>query len=91
MCWLMERCWTYLTRPGKGLRQGDPLSSYLFILCMESLTSLIKKYERKGDLHDIKVCMGAPFLLLIFFLLTFVFYFAEHKKKKQIFCIISLV
>jgi hypothetical protein len=46
--------------PGRGLRQGDPLSPYLFILVTEGLSTLIKKSVACGDIHGVKVCRGAP-------------------------------
>ncbi|MCH84971.1 RNA-directed DNA polymerase (Reverse transcriptase), partial [Trifolium medium] len=46
--------------PGGGLRQGGPLSPYLFILVAEGLTSLINKAVANGELHSVKICRGAP-------------------------------
>jgi hypothetical protein len=46
--------------PGRGLRQGDPLSPYLFILIIEGLTSLLIKSVACGDLHGVQICRGAP-------------------------------
>ena len=46
--------------PTRGLRQGDPLSPYLFLLCAEGLTSLLKYEENAGNLIGVKVCRDAP-------------------------------
>jgi hypothetical protein len=54
-------------QPGRGLRQGDPLSPYLFILVTEGLTTLIKKSLASGDLHGVQICRGAPVVSRLLF------------------------
>uniref|UniRef100_A0A803NWD5 Reverse transcriptase domain-containing protein n=1 Tax=Cannabis sativa TaxID=3483 RepID=A0A803NWD5_CANSA len=51
----------------RGIRHGDPLSPYLFILCAEGLMALLRKYENRGWLHSCKVANGAPRISHILF------------------------
>lgn len=53
--------------PSRGIRQGDPLSSYLFLICIEGLTSLMQHYERRGLIQGIKVARSAPSISNMFF------------------------
>ncbi|GJT41078.1 reverse transcriptase [Tanacetum coccineum] len=53
--------------PTRGLRQGDPISPYLFIMCAEVLSSMIRKSVTQGYIHGVKVCRGAPTISHLFF------------------------
>ncbi|KAL9452732.1 hypothetical protein AB3S75_008512 [Citrus x aurantiifolia] len=53
--------------PSWGLRQGDLLSRYLFIICTEGLSSLIRNWERAGLIHGVKVARSAPTVSHLFF------------------------
>ena len=46
--------------PSRGIRQEDPLSPYLFLLCAERFTSLLAKAEPNGKIHGAFICKGAP-------------------------------
>lgn len=46
--------------PSRGLRQGDPLSPYLFILCTEVLSGLCAKAQEDGSLPGVKVGRSCP-------------------------------
>ena len=46
--------------PTRGIRQGDPLSPYLFLLCAEGLSSLLQYEEEADGIEGIKVCRNAP-------------------------------
>ena len=53
--------------PSKRLHQGDPLSPYLFLICAEGLSALIRKVVADGLLEGISVCRGGPCLSHLFF------------------------
>ena len=51
----------------KGLRQGDPLSPYLFFLCVEGFSALINEATRCQQLNGISISRGAPKISHLFF------------------------
>lgn len=55
-------------KPRKGLKQGDLLFSYLFLMCTEGLVELLKMAATNKHVPGIKICRG-PHSLIIFTLL----------------------
>ena len=53
--------------PSRGLQQGDPLSPYLFLLCAEGLSALLKKSSVEGQLKGLQTSRMGPWVSHLFF------------------------
>lgn len=54
-------------RPSRGVRQGDPLSPYIFVLCMERLSFLIKDACVMKKWKPLRFSSRGPFISHLFF------------------------
>ncbi|KAL5548776.1 hypothetical protein UlMin_004007 [Ulmus minor] len=53
--------------PSRGLRQGDPLSPYLFLLCGEGISSLLHHSEQSGFLQGLRCGLRGPTITHLLF------------------------
>lgn len=53
--------------PTRGLRQGDPLSPYLYLICAEGLSCLQKEAEMDSKIKGVKEARCNPFINHLFF------------------------
>ncbi|KAL0402409.1 UNVERIFIED_CONTAM: putative ribonuclease H protein [Sesamum latifolium] len=54
-------------QPTRDIKQGDPLSPYLFIIYAEILSRLLLHEEALGNLKGVKVCRNAPSISHLFY------------------------
>ena len=53
--------------PTRELRQGDPLSPYLFLFCAEGLNALLRRAADVGQIHGFFISRRGPKLTHLFF------------------------
>ncbi|XP_074283536.1 uncharacterized protein LOC141608084 [Silene latifolia] len=74
--------------PQRGLRQGDPLSPYLFILCAEVLSSMMRRAAEIGSIHGVRVAPQSPTVTHLLFADDSIFFVKatinEAAKVKKI-------
>lgn len=70
-------------KPSRGLHQGDPLSSYLFLLCALGLQSLIQKVEVNEEIKGVSICRNGPRVSHLFFVDDSVLFCRATKAECQ--------
>ena len=56
-----------LIQLGRELRQGDPLSPYLFLIYSEGFSNLLKRAEENKKMKGMKISRNGPSLTRLFF------------------------
>lgn len=65
----------------RGLRQGDPLSPYLFVICSQGLSTILNHYANQGLIHGIRIARGCPSITQLFFADDSLIFFKVNKQS----------
>lgn len=73
-------------QPSRGIRQGDPLSPYIYILCVECLgRELFKQYEIPKNHLGIQTHRRSPRILFLMFANEYIIFSkCSHKACSNI-------
>ena len=67
--------------PSRGLRQGDPLSPYLFLLCSEGLNGLIQNAVNDRKIQGFSLCRGGPKISHLFFVDDSLLFVGQEQRR----------
>jgi len=67
----------------RGLRQGDPLSPYLFILCSDVLSSLLDHAQQEKRIQGIRISNGGPAITHLLFADDLLFFLKANQENSQ--------
>ena len=69
--------------PTRGIRQGDPLSPYLSLLCAEGFSALIHKAARDNQISGMSIGRGCPKITHLFFADDSIFFCKAKEQECQ--------
>ena len=69
--------------PTRGIRQGDPISPYLFLLAAEGLSCLLKSKIQSSSLSGIKVAASAPMVSHLLFTDDSLLFFKANRESAE--------
>ena len=72
-------------KPTRGLRQGNPLSPYMFLLCAIGLQRHLHKAESEGAIRGVSICRNGPRVSHIFSTDDSVFFCRAKKHSAKLF------
>ncbi|MCI09543.1 putative ribonuclease H protein, partial [Trifolium medium] len=67
--------------PNRGIRQGDPLSPNLFILCADVLSRMITQKQDNSFINGINIANNAPKIFHLFFADDNILFCRAHKEE----------
>jgi hypothetical protein len=67
--------------PSRGLRQGDLLSPFLFILCQDVLSRILEKQLAEGGIGGVKASIGDPIFIHVMYANDIVMFSKANRSE----------